>query len=99
MRPRILIADEPTAGLDVSVQGDLLNLLQDLRRSSGVTIIVISHNLAIVRLVADFAAVMRHGAIIETGPAHGVFESPAADYTRELIASWPRVRRPFTARA
>lgn len=93
MRPRILIADEPTAGLDVSVQGELLNLLQELRRSAGLTIVVISHNLAIVRLVADFAAVMRHGRVVEVGPAQRVFDSPAADYTRELIASWPRVRR------
>lgn len=97
MRPRILIADEPTAGLDVSVQGDLLNLLQSLRRSAGLTIIVISHNLAIVRLVADYAAVMRHGAIVETGPALRVFESPTADYTRELIASWPSVRKLIAA--
>lgn len=91
MRPRILIADEPTAGLDVSVQGDLLNLLQDLRRRDGLTIVVISHNLAIVRLIADHAVVMRRGAIVEAGPADRVFGAPEADYTKELIASWPKL--------
>jgi peptide/nickel transport system ATP-binding protein len=99
MQPRILIADEPTAGLDVSVQGDLLNLLQELRRTMGITIVVISHNLAVIRLVADVAAVMRNGSIVEAGPAHQVFDSPSADYTRRLIASWPQARKPAEARS
>jgi peptide/nickel transport system ATP-binding protein len=89
MKPQILIADEPTAGLDVSVQGDLLNLLQDLRASERLTIVVISHNLAVVRLIADHAAVMLRGRVVETGPADRLFAAPAAQYTRDLIASWP----------
>ena len=92
MRPRILIADEPTAGLDVSVQGDLLNLLQELRRDNDLTLVVVSHNLAVVRLIADSAAVMHRGKIVEQGPAIEVFDAPRADYTQRLLASWPRLR-------
>lgn len=93
MRPRILIADEPTAGLDVSVQGDLLNLLQELRGDNDLTLVVVSHNLAVVRLIADTAAVMHRGKIVEHGPANEVFDSPRASYTQRLLASWPRFRR------
>ncbi|HET6159591.1 MAG TPA: ABC transporter ATP-binding protein [Dongiaceae bacterium] len=92
MRPRILIADEPTAGLDVSVQGDLLNLLQELRSDNDLTLVVVSHNLAVVRLIADSAAVMHRGKIVEQGPAIEVFDAPRADYTQRLLASWPRLR-------
>jgi oligopeptide transport system ATP-binding protein len=92
MQPKILIADEPTAGLDVSVQGDLLNLLQELRRDRELTLIVVSHNLAVVRLIADDAAVMHRGKLIEQGPAASVFDAPKADYTRRLLASWPRLQ-------
>jgi oligopeptide transport system ATP-binding protein len=92
MRPRILIADEPTAGLDVSVQGDLLNLLQELRADNDLTLVVVSHNLAVVRLIADAAAVMHRGKIVEQGPATQVFDTPRADYTQRLLASWPRLR-------
>jgi peptide/nickel transport system ATP-binding protein len=92
MRPRILIADEPTAGLDVSVQGDLLNLLQELRADNDLTLVVVSHNLAVVRLIADAAAVMHRGRIVEQGPALQVFDAPRADYTQRLLASWPRLR-------
>jgi oligopeptide transport system ATP-binding protein len=92
MRPRILIADEPTAGLDVSVQGDLLNLLQELRADNDLTLVVVSHNLAVVRLIADSAAVMHRGKIVEQGLAANVFDAPSADYTQRLIASWPRLR-------
>ena len=92
MRPRILIADEPTAGLDVSVQGDLLNLLQELRADNDLTLVVVSHNLAVVRLIADSAAVMHRGRIVEQGAAAQVFDAPSADYTQRLLASWPRLR-------
>jgi peptide/nickel transport system ATP-binding protein len=92
MRPRILIADEPTAGLDVSVQGDLLNLLQELRADNDLTLVVVSHNLAVVRLIADSAAVMHRGKIVEQGAAAQVFDAPQAEYTQRLLASWPRLR-------
>ncbi|AZO44502.1 ABC transporter ATP-binding protein [Mesorhizobium sp. M7D.F.Ca.US.005.01.1.1] len=91
MKPSILIADEPTAGLDVSVQGDLLNLLQDIRRSDNITLVVISHNLAIVRLIAENAVVMRAGKVVEGGEAGSLFKSPREAYTRELLAAWPGV--------
>jgi oligopeptide transport system ATP-binding protein len=93
MRPRILIADEPTAGLYVSVQGDLLNLLQELRADNDLTLMIVSHNLAVVRLIADTAAVMHRGRIVEHGLAPQVFDAPSASYTQRLIASWPRLRR------
>jgi peptide/nickel transport system ATP-binding protein len=92
MRPSILMADEPTAGLDVSVQGELLNFLQDIRKSEQITLIVISHNLAIVRLIAESAAVMQRGQIVEQGDAGALFDNPQAQYTRELVASWPRMQ-------
>ena len=90
-RPKILAADEPTAGLDVSVQGDLLNLLQEIRAASGITLLVISHNLAVVRLIADDVAVMQKGSIVEQGPAHEVLEHPTSRYARDLLTAWPRV--------
>lgn len=89
MRPRILAADEPTAGLDVSVQGELLNLLQELRRTQDITLLIITHNLAVVRLIADRVAVMQSGRIVEQGEANAVFARPQHAYTRELINSWP----------
>lgn len=92
MNPRILIADEPTAGLDVSVQGDLLNLLQELRGDRDLTLMVVSHNLAVVRLIADAAAVMHRGQIVEQGFAAQIFDAPTAEYTKRLLASWPRLR-------
>ena len=91
MQPSILIADEPTAGLDVSVQGDLLNLLQDIRRSQNITLVVISHNLAVVRLIAENAVVMRAGKVVEIGDAGTLFQSPSEAYTQELLAAWPSV--------
>lgn len=93
MQPKILMADEPTAGLDVSVQGELLNFLQDIRQMEEITLVVISHNLAIVRLIAENAIVMRQGEIVEQGEAGALFDSPRADYTRELVGSWPRMSK------
>lgn len=92
MQPKILMADEPTAGLDVSVQGELLNFLQDIRQIEEITLVVISHNLAIVRLIAEHAIVMRQGEIVEQGEAGTLFDSPEAEYTKTLVASWPRMK-------
>lgn len=92
MQPKILMADEPTAGLDVSVQGELLNFLQDIRQMEEITLVVISHNLAIVRLIAENAIVMRQGEVVEQGEAGALFDAPKAEYTRTLVASWPRVK-------
>jgi len=98
MKPSILIADEPTAGLDVSVQGDLLNLLQDIRRSQNITLVVISHNLAIVRLIAENAVVMRAGKVVEGGEVGSLFGSPQDAYTRDLLAAWPSIAAANTKR-
>jgi peptide/nickel transport system ATP-binding protein len=92
VKPQVLIADEPTAGLDVSVQGDLLNLLQELRRDTELTLIVVSHNLAVVRLIADEGAVMYRGKVVEQGGADRLFDAPRSDYMRQLLAAWPRLK-------
>lgn len=90
--PRILAADEPTAGLDVSVQGDFLNLLQEVRAVTGITTLMVSHNLAVVRLVADQVAVMQAGRVVELGAAGEALQNPKADYTKALVQSWPKTR-------
>jgi len=89
MRPHLLLADEPTAGLDVSVQGDVLNLIQDLKRQLGFAAMVITHNLAMIRHVGDRLAIMYLGRLVETGPTQAVFAAPLHPYTATLIASEP----------
>jgi peptide/nickel transport system ATP-binding protein len=87
--PALVVADEPTAGLDVSVQGELLNLLLRLRRERGLGILLISHNLGAVRRVADRVAIMYLGEIVETGPATAIFGAPAHPYTAALVSAQP----------
>jgi peptide/nickel transport system ATP-binding protein len=87
--PRVIIADEITSALDVSIQGTVLNLVRELQRELGLTILFISHNLAVVRYVASYVAVMRGGQIVERGPAEQVLTDPSHDYTRELLAAVP----------
>ncbi|MEL6685517.1 MAG: ABC transporter ATP-binding protein [Pseudomonadota bacterium] len=92
-RPRFLICDEPTSALDVSIQAEILNLLKDLQAKFGLTILFISHNLAVVRQMADDVAVLRNGRIEELGPAEQVYQTPQADYTKSLLALTPVMRR------
>lgn len=87
--PRLLIADEPTAGLDVSVQGEVLNLLARLRHELGIALLLITHNLAAVRLSAERLGVMYMGRLVETGPTAAVFRGPAHPYTAALLAAIP----------
>jgi peptide/nickel transport system ATP-binding protein len=88
-RPSVILADEITSALDVSVQGAILNLVREMQRETGLTVLFISHNLAVVRYVATHVAVMAGGSIIEQGPTAEVFSNPASAYTRELLASIP----------
>jgi peptide/nickel transport system ATP-binding protein len=87
--PDVVIADEITSALDVSVQGTVLNLVRDLQRRLGLSMLFISHNLAVVRYVSDVIAVMYLGRIVEVGPADQVLTDPQHPYTRDLLASAP----------
>ena len=88
--PDLLIADEPTTALDVTVQAQILALLKDLQRELGMAILFITHDLGIVRRFADRVCVMRHGKIVEQGPVADIFERPQDPYTVELMAAEPR---------
>jgi peptide/nickel transport system ATP-binding protein len=88
-RPEVVIADEITSALDVSVQGAVLNLIRDVQRRLGLTMLFISHNLAVVRYISDHVAVMYFGQIVEVGPVERLLADPQHPYTRELIESAP----------
>ncbi len=87
LRPSIVVCDEPTSALDVSVQAQILNLLAELRREMGLTLVFISHNLAVVEHIATEVAVMYLGRIVEHAPVDELFEHPQHPYTRALLAS------------
>lgn len=97
--PRVLVADEPVSALDVSVQARILNLLRDLRRNLNLAVILIAHDLAVVRNVCDRVCVMHHGLFEDAGPAEDVFAHPTSDYTRRLLDAVPDVARALNARA
>ena len=88
-RPKLLIADEPTTALDVTVQAQILSLLNHLRQQHGLAMLFISHDLAVVSQVADRVAVMQQGKIVEEASASDLFRSPKHEYTRRLLASAP----------
>lgn len=89
LRPRLLIADEPTTALDVTVQAGILELLDELRREAGMSLVFVTHDLAVARRVADRIAVMFHGRLVEQGPIDEVFDNPRHEYTRALLAAHP----------
>ncbi|KPD10417.1 ABC transporter ATP-binding protein [Phaeobacter sp. 11ANDIMAR09] len=89
LEPKLILADEPTAGLDVSVQGELLNLLNDLRERLGLAMVIITHNLNVVRHVADRMGIMYLGRLVEEGSTEAIFDNPRHPYTRCLLSANP----------
>ena len=89
--PKLILADEPVSALDVSIQAQILNLLQDLRRDLGLTLVLISHDLAVIRYMCDRVAVMRAGRVVELAEADSLFERPQHEYTHALLGAVPRV--------
>lgn len=88
-RPKLIVADEPVSGLDVSVQAQVLNLLDDLRSEFGITYLLISHDLSVVDHLCDDVAVMTQGRIVEMGTAQSIFQSAAHPYTQALLKAVP----------
>ena len=89
LNPKLIVCDEPVSALDVSIQAQILNLLKDLQRDFGLTYLFISHDLAVVRTMADEIAVMNKGKLVEVGPAEQVYLKPKDEYTKALFTAVP----------
>ena len=88
-QPSLVIADEPTTALDVTIQAEILDLLRDMKAALGLSLLLITHDLGVIAETADRVAVMYAGRIVETGPVRAIFRNPAHPYTRGLLASMP----------
>jgi len=99
MQPAVLIADEPTTALDVTTQAQILQLIRGLQRTRDMAVLFVTHDIGVVAEIADRVVVMRHGRIVDTGPADAILHHPEADYTRQLIDAVPRFTGAATARA
>jgi peptide/nickel transport system ATP-binding protein len=97
--PAILLADEPVSALDVSVRAQVLNLITDLVRTMNLTLVLVSHDLAVVRHLCDHVAVIQRGRVVEAGPVADVYGRPASDYTAALLAAVPRLPEVTPGRA
>lgn len=98
LSPRVILCDEPTSALDVSVQAQILNLLQEIQRDRNVALLFISHNMAVVRRMSHRIAIMCAGEIVEVADTESVFEQPGHDYTKQLISAVPALpARPSTS--
>jgi ABC-type glutathione transport system ATPase component len=91
LEPSLIVADEAVAALDASVRAQVLNLMSDLQDELGLSYLFITHDLALVEVIADRVMVMRHGRVVETGTVDEIFDSPTEPYTRELLAAVPRI--------
>lgn len=96
--PKVIVADEPVSALDVSVQARILNLLRGLQKKLGIAVVLISHDLAVVKNVCDRVCVMKEGLFVEQGEAAKVLENPQDDYTKQLLSAVPDVKRSLRKR-
>lgn len=91
VKPRFIVCDEPVSALDVSVQGQIVNLLKDLQDELGLSYLFIAHDLAVIEHISDYVLVMHHGKIVEAASAEAIYENPQHEYTKTLLAAVPQL--------